>query len=179
MLLFHDNQPNTCFLFLLSNFNLNKVFRWTQWSEFYSWDPERHHSRGSHWQGERPLPPTRCHFPVYTPIPGACYEDHLFPELEEGPPLTRILIHLQPSETSSCLEFGGPDLWMILSCSGSSKGSLLALLSLFKQVLQGGNWGLSEKKHPASLLIMNLDPITRFRSLIPLLKCKFPPNWVA
>lgn len=175
MLLFHDYQPNTCFLFLLSNFNLNKVFRWTQWSEFYFWDPESHLFRVSHWQGERPLLHPRCHFPSVHPRRSLLGRS-LVSCLGGSAPFTRILIHLQPSETSSCLEFGRPDLWMIPSCSGSSKGSLLSLLSLFKQALQGGNWGISEKKHPASLLIMNLGPITGFRSLILYWSVNFLPT---
>lgn len=82
------------------------------------------------WQGEWPPSPPTVPLPSVHPNPRSLLWRSLISWVGGRAPLTRILIHLQPSETSSCLEFGGPDLWMIPSCPRSSKASLLALLSL-------------------------------------------------
>lgn len=110
-----------------------------------------------------------CHFAVCSLISGACPTAHCFLKLEEKAPFAHAPIHLHSSKTSSYLQ---PWMdWFVndFHLCRSSKGRLilLALMSPFKQVLQWLDWVISERKHPAPQLTMNLCPITGLRHFNP------------
>lgn len=119
-------------------------------------------------------------FPVYNSITGACYEAHLFPELEEGPPSQYT--HPPWSKWDQLLTstLGGLTCEWFPDILGLPKVALFFWLYCLPSNKYWGDepgYLRNSTLHPSRL--WTCVPTWNSGILIPLLRCKFPANWVA